>query len=164
MASLIKRENRDVTGHANPEHRLDPFRMMDALLRWDPFRSDWGGFNHNLEFAPRFDVKETKDAYVIRADLPGVREEELEVSLSGNLLTISGKREEEHWDEGDSYHAMERSYGSFARSFTIPDGVDAASITADLKNGVLSVQLPKKGDAQPKRIAIGNGGEAKAKA
>jgi HSP20 family protein len=61
--------------------------MMNALLRWDPFRGDWGGFGQNLEFLPRFDVKETKAAYVINADLPGVKDEELEVSLSGNLLT-----------------------------------------------------------------------------
>src|SRR6266536_2934853 len=96
MADLVKRENRDVARTATPEHRLDPFRMMDALLRWDPFRGDWGGLIQSMEFVPRFDVKETKDAYVINADPPGVKDEELDVSLSGNLLTISGKREEEH--------------------------------------------------------------------
>jgi HSP20 family protein len=164
MANLIKRENRDVTRSAGPEHRLDPFRMMDALLRWDPFRGDWGGSGQSPEFAPRFDVKETKDTYVITADLPGVKDEELDVSLSGNLLTISGKREEEHREEGESYYAMERSHGSFARSFTMPNGVDAESVTADLKQGVLAVRIPKKPEAQPKRIAIGNGGETQAKA
>jgi HSP20 family protein len=164
MANLIKRENRDVTRSASPEHRLDPFRMMDALLRWDPFRGDWGGFARNLEFVPRFDVKETRDAYVISADLPGVKDDELDVSLSGNMLTISGKREEEHREEGESYYAMERSHGSFARTFTMPDGVDGGSVTADLKQGVLTVHIPKKPDAQPKRIAIGKGGETKAKA
>jgi HSP20 family protein len=164
MANLVKRENREVARNASPEYRLDPFRMMDALLRWDPFRGDWGGFNQNLDFVPRFDVKEIKDAYVIKADLPGVRDEDVDVSLSGNLLTISGKREEEHREEGESHYAMERSSGNFARSFTMPDGVDGASVTADLKNGVLTVQIPKKPEAQPKRIAIGKGGETKAKA
>jgi HSP20 family protein len=164
MANLVKRENQEVTRGARPEHRLDPFRIMDALLRWDPFRGDWGGFGQNLEFAARFDVKETKDAYVINADLPGVKDEALDVSLSGNLLTISGTREQEHREEGESYYAMERSHGSFARSFTMPDGVDAESVTADLKHGVLTVQIPKKPEAQPKRIAIGKGGETKAKA
>ena len=115
MANLLKRENRDVTRRPSPEHRLDPFRMMDALLRWDPFRGDWGGFSQTLDFAPRFDVKEAKDAYVINADLPGVKDEELDVSLSGNLLTISGTREEEHREESESYYAMERSHGNFAR-------------------------------------------------
>jgi HSP20 family protein len=125
MANLIKRENRDVTRSASPELRLDPFRMMDALLRWDPFRGDWGGSNPSLDFVPRFDVKETKEAYVITADLPGVRDDELDVSLSGNMLTISGKREDEHREEGETYYAMERSYGTFARTFTLPDGGDA---------------------------------------
>jgi HSP20 family protein len=164
MANLIKRENRDVARSASPEYRLDPFRMMDALLRWDPFRGGWGGVSQTLDFAPRFDVKETKDAYVITADLPGVKDEELDVSLSGNLLTISGKREEEHREEGESYYAMERSQGSFARSFTMPDGVDAENVSADLKQGVLTLRIPKKPEAQPKRIAIGKGGEPKAKA
>ena len=164
MLNLIKRENRDVTRSATPEHRLDPFRMMDALLRWDPFRGEWGGFGQSVEFVPRFDVKETKDAYVISADLPGVKDEDLNVSLNGNLLTISGTREEEHQEAGESYYAMERSHGSFARSFTMPDGVDGDSVTADLKQGVLTVRIPKKPEAQPKRIAIGKGGETKAKA
>jgi len=164
MLNLIKRENRDVTRSATPEHRLDPFRMMDALLRWDPFRGEWGGFGQSVEFVPRFDVKETKDAYVISADLPGVKDEDLNVSLNGNLLTISGTREEEHQEAGESYYAMERSHGSFARSFTMPDGVDGDSVTADLKQGVLTLRIPKKPEAQPKRIAIGKGGETKAKA
>jgi HSP20 family protein len=164
MTNLVKRETRDVARRASPEHRLDPFRMMDALLRWDPFPGDWGGVSQTLDFAPRFDVKETKDAYVINADLPGVKDEELDVSLSGNLLTISGKREEEHREEGESYYAMERSHGSFARSFTMPDGVDAENVSADLKRGVLTLRIPKKPEAQPKRIEIGKGGEPKAKA
>jgi len=164
MANLVKRENREVARSASPEYRLDPFRMMDALLRRDPFRGDLGGFNQDLDFVPRFDVKEIKDAYVIKADLPGLRDEDVDVSLSGNLLTISGKRQEEHREEGESYYAMERSSGTFARSFTMPDGVDGTSVTADLKNGVLTVQIPKKPEAQPKRIAIGKGDETKAKA
>jgi len=164
MLNLIKRENRDVTRSATPEHRLDPFRMMDALLRWDPLRGEWGGFGQSVEFVPRFDVKETKDAYVISADLPGVKDEDLNVSLNGNLLTISGTREEEHQEAGESYYAMERSHGSFARSFTMPDGVDGDSVTADLKQGVMTLRIPKKPEAQPKRIAIGKGGETKAKA
>ena len=164
MANLIKRESRDIARAGRPEQQLDPFRMMDALLRWDPFGSDWNGFGRSLEFVPRFDVKEIKDAYVISADLPGVKDEELNVSLSGNLLTVSGKREEEQREEGESYYAIERSQGSFARSFTMPDGVDSEGVTADLKQGVLTVRVPKKPDAQPKRIAIGTGSETKAKA
>src|SRR3982751_3279769 len=97
MANLVKRENREVARGGGQQYRWDPFRAMDALLRWDPSRDDlgalapWAG-----RYAARFDVKETKDAYVLTADLPGVKEEEIDVSLSGNMLTISGKKEEEH--------------------------------------------------------------------
>src|SRR5579871_6895082 len=162
MANRIKRDNRELARGTGPEHRVDPFRVMDALLRWDPFRGDL--MRGDRDFVPRFDVKETKDAYVIQADLPGVQDEELEVSLSGNLLTVSGRREEQHSDEGESYYAMERSYGDFVRSFTMPDGVDADGVSADLKQGVLTVRLPKKPDAQPKLISIGKESENKAKA
>jgi HSP20 family protein len=162
MANLIKRENRELSRGASPEHHLDPFRVMDALLRWDPFRGELGG--GNLEFVPRFDVKETKDAYVIQADLPGVKDEQLEVSLSGNLLTISGHREEEHREEGESYYTVERSHGNFVRSFTMPDGVDSENVNADLDAGVLTVHIPKKPEVQPKKIAIGKAAESKAKA
>ena len=165
MANLIRRDNRDVARGTSPDYRVDPFRVVDALLRWDPFRGgDWGGVTTAPEFMPRFDVKEAKDAYVIKADLPGVKEEELDVSLNGNLLTISGKRDGDHYEEGDAYYAMERSFGTFARSFTMPESVDGNSVIADLKNGVLTVRIPKKPESQPKRIAIGKGAEAKAKA
>src|SRR3954447_17015525 len=122
MANLVKRENREVARGGGQEHRWDPFRAMDALLRWDPFRDDlgalapWSGGD-----VPRFDVKETKDAFVLKADLSGVKEEEVDVSLSGNMLTISGKKEEEHKEEGEQYYATERTYGSFSRSFSLPD-------------------------------------------
>jgi HSP20 family protein len=158
MANLVKRENdtnREVA-RSSGGHRLDPFRMMNALLRWDPFRDDLGSVTSlGVEFAPRFDVKETKDAYVLKADLPGVKEDDLEVSLSGNMLTISGKKDEEHEEEGEQYYAMERSHGSFARSFTLPDSTDGEHVTADLKNGVLTVQIPKRPEAQARKIRIG---------
>ena len=166
MANLVKRENRDVA-RATGDYRWDPFRAMDALLRWDPFRDDlsrltsWAG---GFSFAPRFDVKETNDAYVLKADLPGVKEEDLDVSLSGNMLTISGNKEEEHKEEGEQYYAMERSYGSFARSFSLPESVDGEHVTAELKDGVLTLHVPKRAESQPKKIAIGKGDEAKATA
>jgi len=139
---------------------------MDALLRWDPLHGgEWSAVTSpGPEFVPRFDVKEVKDAYIIKADLPGVKEDELDISLNGNLLTISGKRDEDHREEGEAYFAMERSHGGFARSFTVPESVDGNSVTADLKTGVLTVRIPKKPEAQPKRIVIGKGGEPKARA
>lgn len=165
MANLIRRDNRDVARGTGVEHGLDPFRVLDALLRWDPLRGgEWAGLTAAPAFTPRFDVMETKDAYVLKADMPGVKEDALDVSLNGNLLTISGKREADHHEDGDAYFAIERSYGSFARSFTMPESVDGAGVTADLKNGVLTVRIPKKPEAQPRRIAIGNGAQTKAKA
>ena len=162
MANLIKRENREAS--RTQEYRVDPFRVVDALLRWDPFRSDWSGSSAGGDLAPRFDVKETKDAYVIKADLPGFRDDKVEVLLNGNLLTVKGEREEEHREEGEQFYAMERSTGSFARSFSLPDSVDADSVRADLKNGVLTVNVPKRPEAQPKKIAIGRSdGDGKTK-
>jgi HSP20 family protein len=138
---------------------------MDALLRWDPFREEYANLTQGaVQFTPRFDVKETKDAYVLKADLPGVKDEDIDVSLHGNMLTISGKKEEEHKDEGEQYYAMERFSGSFSRSFTLPDGADGEHVTADLKNGVLTLQIPKRPEAQPKKIAIGKGGVSGGKA
>src|SRR5438552_3880484 len=135
MANLIRREGREPARSTSPEYRFDPFRVMDALLRWDPFREGWSGVTQGAEFMPRFDVKETKDTYVIKADVPGVKDDDLNVSVNGNLLTISGKREEEHREEGDRYYAMERGYGEFGRSFSLPDGVDPDNVTAEFKNG-----------------------------
>lgn len=155
MANLIRRDNnREVTRPTARE--WDPLRMMDALLRWDPFRSE-GGWLSDVEFAPRFDVKETKDAYVVRADLPGIADKDVDISVTGNVLTISGQRQEEHREEGDRFFMTERSYGRFSRSLSLPDGADADNVKADLKDGVLTVQIPKRPEVQPKRISIGKG-------
>jgi HSP20 family protein len=138
---------------------------MRDVLRWDPLREleVASGGDYGL-FAPNFDVKETKDGYEFRADLPGVREEDLEISLTGNRLTISGKREQEKHEQGDTYYTSERSYGSFSRAFTLPDGTDADNVKAELKNGVLEVLVPKKPEVQPKKIPIGKEQPGKAKA
>lgn len=132
--------------------------MMDALLRWDPFGDTGSSLLHRSEtFLPRFDVKETKEGYLIRADLPGVNDKDVDVSLSGNVLTISGHREDERKQEDERYYAMERTYGEFTRSFSLPDGADAEHIRADLKNGVLSIELPKRAEAQTRKITVGQG-------
>ena len=146
----------------------DPFEMMQDLMRWDPFREMSRRMlgEEPAAFNPTFDVKETKDSYVFRADLPGVKEDDLDISLTGNRLAITGHRQAENKEEGEQFYAYERSYGSFSRSFTLPEGIDAEHVQADLKDGVLSVVLPKKPEVQPKRIALkGGGGESgKAKA
>ena len=165
MATLIRRNQNEVAPSSGTV--WDPFRVMRDVLRWDPFReleAAAGGGDYGL-FAPSFDVKENKDGYVFRADLPGVKEDDLEISLTGNRLTISGKREQEKREQGETYYATERSYGSFSRAFTLPDGTDGDNVKAELKNGVLQVTVPKKPEVQPKRITIGKDeGVNKAKA
>jgi HSP20 family protein len=112
-------------------------------------------------FVPRFDVKESKSEYVLSADLPGVKPAAVEISLDGNQLKISGSREESHKAETDRTCLTERSYGSFSRLFTLPEGVDGGQVHATLRDGVLTVAVPKKPEAQPRTIPI-NAGEAKA--
>lgn len=163
MANLIRRggegrEGRELSRERSQESYWDPFRMMDAMLRWDPFRS---GLGRASELNPSVDVVETKDAYVFKADLPGVREQDVQAQVTGNVLTISGEKQEESRDEGDRYHATERFWGSFARSFTLPPGADLDSVKAELKDGVLTVTVPKRPEVQPKKITIGRGGGGK---
>jgi HSP20 family protein len=124
----------------------DPFRIMREMLRWDPFqetRPQWP--TEFAVYAPAFEVKETKDAFVFKADLPGVREQDLEVTVTGNRLTVSGHRleEKEEKEKDQTYYAYERSYGSFTRTFTLPDGADTAHVKAELKSGELVIGIPK---------------------
>ncbi|HET6410808.1 MAG TPA: Hsp20/alpha crystallin family protein [Anaeromyxobacter sp.] len=150
MANLIRRGSPS----AVLAPRLpDPFEMMRDLLRWDPF-AEFGSPRGELAFAPSFEVKETKDAYLFKADLPGIAEGDLDIALTGNRLTVSGKREEEKKEEDDRYYAFERSYGSFSRSFTLPEGVDVDHAEAGLSQGVLTVSIPKKPEAKPKKIEV----------
>jgi HSP20 family protein len=105
-------------------------------------------------FAPSFEIKETKDAYVFKADIPGVKESDLEVTVTGNRLTLSGKREAEKQEQTETYYTCERSYGEFTRAFTLPEGVDMNSVHAELNQGVLTVSIRKTPEAQPKKIAV----------
>jgi HSP20 family protein len=148
--NLIRREHR--TPVANTAF-VEPFGLMHNLLRWDPFG--------NIElpeiqsaYLPSFDIKETAGGYVFLADLPGVKQENLDINLTGNRLTISGKRENEERREGESYFATERSFGSFSRTFSLPEGVDGNGVKAELKNGVLTLTVPKVPEVQPKKITI----------
>jgi HSP20 family protein len=135
---------------------------MEDILNWDPFRDMFplSSLSTERSFVPMFDVKETSDSYVFQADLPGVKEDDIEISLTGNRLTVSGHRDEERREEGDRYYAYERSYGSFSRSFTLPEGVDHDKVHAELKHGVLTVTFQKKPEVQPKRIELKGKGSA----
>jgi HSP20 family protein len=139
------------------ERAIDPWRAMRSLLSWDPF-VEMAPFpaleDRAFAVTPAFDVKETKDAYEFRADVPGVQDKDLEVTMTGNRLTVSGKRESEKEDKSDRYYAYERSYGSFTRSFTLPDGADTDKLRASLDKGVLAITVPKKAEVQAKKIAV----------
>jgi HSP20 family protein len=134
----------------------EPMRMFRELLKWDPFTQMaplWSG-NEAAEFMPAFEVKETKEGFVFKADLPGVKESDLHVGLSNNRLSVTGKREQEKSEKSDTYYTYERSYGSFSRSFTLPEGVDADHIKAELKQGVLTIEVPKRPEALPKKVPV----------
>lgn len=134
----------------------DPFRMMEQMLRGEYNRDEavtpWAD-----RFVPAFDVKETQDAYVFKADLPGIAEKDIEISLTGNRLVVSGKREMEKREAKENWYAYEREYGSFSRAFTLPEGIDAEHVTADLKDGVLTLTVAKRPEVQPKRIELNKG-------
>jgi len=108
----------------------------------------------DASFAPTFEVKENKESFIFKADLPGVAEKDLHVQLNDNRLSVSGKRESEKTEQNETYYASERSYGSFTRSFTLPEGVDADKAHAELKNGVLNIAIPKRPEAQPRKINV----------
>jgi HSP20 family protein len=134
----------------------EPLRAMRELMHWDPFAQMHPvlPMEEGLAFSPDFEVKDTKEAFVFKADMPGVKPNELDVKLEQNRLTVSGKRTAERSEKGESFYVCERSYGSFMRSFTLPDGVDADKTSADLRDGVLSIVIPKKPEAQPRKIDV----------
>ncbi len=170
MANIRRTEGREIGPLAGQSGAWDPFRVFRDLMRWDPFRDLEPLLPTEKTFVPAFDVRETGDAYVFEADLPGVREEDVEISLTGNRLTVRGRRESERREQEDQYFAAERSYGSFVRSFTLPEGSDPDQVRAEFKNGVLGLTVPKKPEVQPRRITIapgqphaGDGGKSKHK-
>jgi HSP20 family protein len=127
---------------------------MGELFRSDPFGEMRLGGGFEQGFTPDVEVKEAKDCYVFKADLPGVKEEDVEISVLGNRITISGKREEEEKHEDERYFACERRYGSFMRSFTLPEGVNTDDVKAEFDNGVLLVKVAKRPEQQPRRIPV----------
>lgn len=147
MSNLIRR--RSETANV-----WDPFRIMLEMLG-EPERA--AGYGAQAAFTPAFEVYERKDGYVFKGDLPGVRQEDLEISLTENRLTIAGKRESEERKEGERFYAIERVYGQFTRTFSLPEGVDGEHVKAELKDGVLTLVIPKKPEVQPRKIQIGIG-------
>lgn len=151
MADIVKKNGGQMT-------QFDPLRAMREMLRWDPFRemAPFAGLpSLELEgFNPDFEVTENKDGYVFKADLPGVKKEDIEITTMGNRLQISGKRDKEQETKTDAVYTYERQYGSFVRTFTLPDGADVDHAKSELKDGVLTLVIPKSASSQTKKIAV----------
>jgi len=106
------------------------------------------------EWAPLVDITEDDKEYLIKAELPEVKKEDVKVSVQDNVISISGERKSEKEEKGKKYHRVERAYGSFYRSFTLPEDADGGIVAAEFKDGVLKVRLPKSEKAKPKSIEV----------
>ncbi|HET9764469.1 MAG TPA: Hsp20/alpha crystallin family protein [Casimicrobiaceae bacterium] len=127
-----------------------PFRLMDELMR------SAGNGNRVTGFTPLVDVHETEEEYLVKVDLPGVKADDVNVEVNDNVLSISGSRAA---DETGQSQLVERPYGSFVRTLTLPQGVDSDSIEAGYRDGVLELRIPKPAEQKPKKITIGGGGK-----
>ena len=105
-------------------------------------------------WAPSIDIYENKDQIILEAELPGMKQEDFDLSIENNVITLRGERKFEKTDETDNYHRVERSYGAFTRSFTLPQTVSAEGATAEYNNGVLRVTLPKREETKARRIQV----------
>lgn len=143
--------------------RWDPFKEMDEtqnrlarFLGLTPGRPGSGGQEAMTvtEWAPRVDIAEDDKEWLVKADLPEVKKEDVKLTVENGVLTITGERKFEKEEKSKKYHRIERAYGNFLRSFTLPDAADAAKVTAEFKDGVLKVHLPKSEIAKPKSIEV----------
>ncbi|MEJ7618067.1 MAG: Hsp20/alpha crystallin family protein [Pyrinomonadaceae bacterium] len=142
--------------------RYDPFRdlrilqdEMNRLFTSNLSRSFGDESIVRGAWAPNVDIYENKDYIVIEAELPGMSRDDFDLTIENNMLTLRGERRFEKKDEKDTYHRVERSYGSFTRSFTLPQSLSSDGAAADYQNGVLRVVLQKREEVRPRRIRIG---------
>jgi HSP20 family protein len=137
----------------------DPFALARELLGWDPLvRYDWParqGAQAAAAFTPTFNVVEREDGYHISADVPGVRDADLDVTVQDGYLVISGSRAQEQRKEGENYYVYERRYGNFSRAFQLPDNADIEGVEADMKDGVLEIRVGKRASAKPRKVPLG---------
>lgn len=143
--------------------RWDPFRELDemqnrlsTLFGRAPVRKD-GEREEKMtlvDWAPLVDVIEQEKEYVIKAELPEIKREDVKVTVQDDVITIAGERTREKEEKGKKFHRIERAYGSFSRSFTLPEDADPAKINAEFKNGVLNVHLAKSEKAKPKTVEV----------
>jgi HSP20 family protein len=153
MFDLIPWRRREV-GMAPERSAVDLWREMDNLF--DRFFGDmpWLGRSMPRQFFPAFDISENDNDFVVKAELPGVDPKEVDINLTGNLLTIKGEKKDEGEETRENFHRVERSYGSFSRSFQLPCEVLEDKIEAQYKNGVLDLRIPKAEKAKRKSVKI----------
>jgi HSP20 family protein len=148
-----------------------------AIVRWEPLRefstlqnemnrlfntvfdapATAGNGGTMRRWMPAMDLVEIDDQFVLRADLPGLSEQDVSIEVEDRVLTVSGERKVAHEVSKEGYHRVERAFGSFSRSLTLPDGIDPESVTASFDRGVLEVRIPKPEQRKPRKIAIGVG-------
>jgi HSP20 family protein len=140
---------------------------MTLLMRPEPFAQEFDrlfgslfetGARRAQRWVPPMDLVEADEYFVLKADLPGLSEEDVAIEVQDNVLTISGSRQAEHERKEQGWFRLERSYGTFSRSLTLPDGVDAEKVEASFDRGVLEIRIPKPEERKPRRIAIGGNG------
>jgi HSP20 family protein len=145
--------------------RWEPLRELSSLqtemnrLFSAAFEGGAQGTAAARRWAPAMDLLETDEHFVLRADLPGVSEEDVNIELEDNVLTVSGERKAEHEDNREGFYRVERTFGSFSRSLTLPRGVDADAVSATFDKGVLEVRIPKPEERKPRRISISGSNE-----
>ena len=145
---------------------------MALLMKPEPFSSEInrlfdtlfdtanGSMNRSQRWMPAMDLIEAEDHFLLKADLPGVSEEDVTIEVQDNVLTVSGERKAEHERKEKGFYRLERSFGRFSRSLTLPEGVDADKISASFDKGVLEVRIPKPEERKPRRVQI-KAGESK---
>ena len=139
---------------------LVPWRGMETLRQemervFDRFfEPRWDEFEAVGAWAPKLDFSETKDAFVVKAEVPGVEQKDISVSIQDQMLTVKGEKHKEKEEKDEKYHRVERSWGAFARTIALPAGVDTEKVNATFKDGVLSVKLPKTPAAKGTTIPV----------
>jgi HSP20 family protein len=144
---------------------------MAFLNRWDPFteiarlqdemtRGFATSERRTGGFVPPVDIHEEKDAIFVKAELPGVKPDEVHLHVENNVLTLTGERKFEKEEKNEGWHRVERSYGTFTRSFALPNNVVGDEVAAEMTDGILTVRIPKKAEAQPKKIQVKSGPSA----
>jgi HSP20 family protein len=132
----------------------EPWIFPEIPRFFDDFFSDLPAAHRKENWLPAVDILEKEGDMLLRCEMPGVIERDIELKLEGNVLTLKGEKKVEHEEGSDSYHRVESFYGSFSRSFTLPDTADTDKIKADYKNGVLTVTIPQKPEVRPREILV----------